>query len=157
MFQQVCQTLLTFKHIPLYPCLHLVAVLLVLSDLFAPLVVPHRKALTSALSFSLAVSVFLLVLSSSIIRTRLGSQLLESAGEQRRCFSSSWNSAPHFTSFTSSLSFSSFRGPPIASSLSRDSTLRIQTFCCNILECQFEKRMCSHLLTTSAWNSEMCW
>lgn len=72
------------------------------------------------LSSSISEPLFLLSLlsgsSCSLIKTRLGSQLLEPAGEQRRRCSSSWNSAPHSSSssFSSRSSCSSkLNGPPL--------------------------------------------
>lgn len=95
-------------------------------------------------------SLFFLVPPCSLIKTRLGSQLVEPAGEQRRRCSSSWNSAPHSSSSsssrvtrTSSLSpfyqlwFSS--SPPFLPFLgfcTEDVTLKLCVFkiCCKIME-----------------------
>lgn len=57
---------------------------------------------------SLSLFLFFLVPSCSLIKTRLGSQLLEPALEQRRRCSSSWN--PHSSSSSSSLDLN---GPPL--------------------------------------------
>lgn len=67
-----------------------------------PLGVSVVTPLSSSVSEHLFLpSLFFLVPPCSLIKARLGSQLMEPAGEQRRRCSSSWNSAPHSSSSSS--------------------------------------------------------